>query len=106
MKVFPILWSYGIKTQRTLEALGCPRHIPWAMIELHGKQAYLNHSQSLERLAERGGLGVNEVVAVLEGKAYCDIVMTEEEAVPQLFELVRTFGRRSDGISNTKPGTV
>jgi len=40
--------------------------IPWEMILPHERQAKKNHGgQTLERLAERGGLGCSEVVAVL-----------------------------------------
>lgn len=41
--------------------------IPWAMIAPHEAQAKTNHDQSLERLAERGGLSPGEAVAVLDG---------------------------------------
>lgn len=37
----------------------------WEMIEPHAGQASHNHGQSLERLAERGGLSPYEAVAVL-----------------------------------------
>lgn len=42
--------------------------IPWALIEPHRKQAYANHSQTLERLNERGGLGVEELWCVMHDK--------------------------------------
>ncbi len=42
--------------------------VPWAMIEPHEKQAYKNHSQTLKRLAERGGLAASEAVALLEDR--------------------------------------
>ncbi|MBZ9939193.1 hypothetical protein LB518_23045 [Mesorhizobium sp. BR1-1-16] len=44
--------------------------IPLAMIAPHEKQAMRNHSQTLKRLAERGGLGADEAVAVLEDRSY------------------------------------
>ena len=47
--------------------LGDPylKAIPWAMIEPHEEQAQRNHSQSLNRLADRGGLGCSEAYAVM-----------------------------------------
>lgn len=44
--------------------------IPWSMIEPCEKQAQLNHDQSLERLAERGGLAPCEALAVLDGRKW------------------------------------
>jgi len=44
--------------------------IPWAMIAPHEAQAQKNHAQSLERLAERGGLTTYEALAVLEGRSW------------------------------------
>ncbi len=42
--------------------------IPWSVIEPHEEQAKANHSgQSLDRLAERGGLSPNEALHVLYG---------------------------------------
>lgn len=39
--------------------------IPWRLMVPHERQALLNHGQSLERLAERGGLAPIEAMAVL-----------------------------------------
>lgn len=44
--------------------------IPWDMIAPHAQQADRNHSQTLERLAERGGLCASEALGVLEGKEW------------------------------------
>lgn len=60
--------------------------IPWAMIAPHEKQAQLNHDQTLERLAERGGLSHCEAIAVLEGRDW--FPMENESAEAQL-ELLR-----------------
>lgn len=38
--------------------------IPWALISGHEDQAQRNHGQTLDRLAERGGLGPSEAFAV------------------------------------------
>lgn len=54
------------------ERLGMVRFIhpgiPWSVIEPHREQAKHNHDQTLERLAERGGLSAGEAVCVLEDK--------------------------------------
>lgn len=63
--------------------------IPWAIIELHNKQAWANHGQSLERLAERGGLGWGEALAVLEDRKYKYI--DEGVARKQVLEIIANF---------------
>ena len=44
------------------------KSVPWWVIESHRKQAMSNHGQTLERLAERGGLSVHELYYVLADK--------------------------------------
>lgn len=38
-----------------------PRDVPWSFAETFREQAECNHSQTLERLAERGGLAPDEM---------------------------------------------
>ena len=56
-KQFPILGSRGAK-------------IDLQLVEDHGKQAYSNHSQTVTRLAERGGLSWCELHAVLNNRPW------------------------------------
>ena len=44
--------------------------IPWASLAPHEKQAKSNHSQTLNRLAQRGGLNIAEAVAILEDRPW------------------------------------
>lgn len=44
--------------------------IPFAMIQPHEAQAQRNHGQSLERLAQRGGLAVCEAIDILQGRKW------------------------------------
>lgn len=44
--------------------------IPWRMIMPHEAQAKSNHDQTLERLAERGGLSPGEALAVLDNMSW------------------------------------
>lgn len=44
--------------------------IRWSAIAGHERQAMQNHGQTLERLAERGGLGVCEAVAIIEDRKW------------------------------------
>lgn len=52
---------------------GCPGSVPWAMVAPHEAQALRNHAQSLERLHERGGLGLLELAAVLMDLRYHEL---------------------------------
>jgi len=42
--------------------------IPWEMLAPHARQAMANHDQTLERLAERGGLDPYEAICILEDR--------------------------------------
>jgi hypothetical protein len=44
--------------------------IPFAMLVPHEAQALTNHGQTLERLAQRGGLGHSEALDILEGRRW------------------------------------
>lgn len=44
--------------------------IPWALIAPHENQAQRNHGQSLERLAQRGGLAACEAIDIIEGRGW------------------------------------
>lgn len=66
--VFPILWQHPLDETREFKAMGLPREVPWAFIEPARKQAEMNHGQTLERLAQRGGLSPSEMLAALEGR--------------------------------------
>lgn len=44
--------------------------IPWEMIAPHEAQAQSNHGQSLERLAQRGGLAASEAIDIIEGRRW------------------------------------
>jgi len=49
-----------------------PEWIPWELLAPHEAQAINNHAQTLERLAERGGLDVCEAVAIIEDMRFMD----------------------------------
>jgi len=44
--------------------------VPFAMLVPHEAQAMRNHGQTLERLAQRGGLGTSEALDILEGRGW------------------------------------
>jgi hypothetical protein len=90
MKRFPILWPIGARTAIALyERLECPRDVPWDLIAKHERQCVLNHGQSVETLASRGGLSPHEAVAVIQGKYLRYAVnMNTEFAIQYLQRLV------------------
>ncbi|KKL12344.1 hypothetical protein LCGC14_2536710 [marine sediment metagenome] len=64
-------------SERIFPVLGDPnvRGVPWRIVEPHRKQAMTNHDQTLERLAERGGLSLDELVAVISGEHWHDVII-------------------------------
>lgn len=55
-KWYPIMHSDTVKA------------IPWDVLAPHEFQALNNHDQTLQRLAERGGLSPEEALAIIEGQ--------------------------------------
>ena len=73
-----------------------PRGVPWALVEPHEAQAQSNHSQTLERLSQRGGLSPLELWCVVNDKKWHDKGdMTEAKAI----EWLRTI----DGVEWLTP---
>lgn len=64
-RLFPVMFL-----SRDQRVLGIPELIDWAFVEPHRKQAQTNHNQTLEQLADRGGLTPAELVAVLEDRKW------------------------------------
>ena len=51
IKDFPVVW----------------RELPWGFVKFHRQQIEHNHDQTVERLAERGGLALQEMAAAVSG---------------------------------------
>lgn len=66
MKRFPIIMAHG--------RAGA---VPWGFVERFRVQIERNHDQSLERLAQRGGLSFYELWCGLEGKRLVDVPKRE-----------------------------
>lgn len=52
---------------------------PLDLFKPHARQASLNHGQTLERLAERGGLSWAEALAIIEDRFVVDRRVGSEE---------------------------
>jgi hypothetical protein len=62
-----------------------PRGVPWSLVGSHERQAQKNHSQSLERLSQRGGLSPLELWCVVNDKHWHEKGdMTETKAIEWL----------------------
>ncbi len=85
---FPVLWPHRRSEVEKLEALGCPRSVPWAIVAPHEEQARRNHGQSLTRLAERGGLSPAELVAVLTDRSWRDVRWLLPETIVALLDRI------------------
>lgn len=84
---------------------GSPKSIPWSVIAPFDGQAKRNHSQDLERLAQRGGLGPEEALAVLTMVDYYKLPkMTRPEAVLRLTALVKE--RQTLAAAPTRAGAL
>ncbi len=79
MKEFPVMIHDYDKNDDIFE--GCPLRIPWKIVAPFEPQAIANHSQTLERLAERGGLCPEELYAVMHGLGYKELRALNRETV-------------------------
>ena len=52
--------------------------VPWWLVEGHEQQALLNHDQTLETLASRGGLSSQELYCIVHDRKWSEHVPTEE----------------------------
>lgn len=104
--MFPVLWQGDRKLMKLLKELDCPREVPFAFVMKFRDACLQNHSQTPERLSERGGLSPQELIAISRGyqswaarqKVW---FMAEEQAVPLLKELLAQF-ERDRAIVDTK----
>lgn len=94
---FPMHWGQLRRGQKEAwTKLGCPRTVPWDFLRPHEQQALDNHSQSLHKLAERGGLGPAEMLAIVEGKSareagFFGAGPQDELAIPKLLEKLAAY---------------
>lgn len=68
----------------------CPKLL-WEIIAPHEAQAKINHDQSLERLAQRGGLSCYEALCVLQDRKLEFKQINEVEYLYKLIEFIKNF---------------
>ena len=76
-RLFPILCPHYINSKV---------YVPWDFVAQHKQQAEKNHGQTLTRLAERGGLSVSELCAVIEDREW--FRMDDETAWRSLYRAI------------------
>lgn len=88
MKYFHVMLR-KMKSEIDLDLSYCPLQIPYAVLQLHDKQAIKNHGQSVKRLNERGGMCPQEIVAVLLDKDYEP--MDKQKAIDLMIDLLDQY---------------
>lgn len=91
--VFPLL-DQGRKSREMREDPH-PAGVPWAFVEPHHAQAMINHDQTLNRLADRGGLSPQEMLAVVEGWTLREVTIkriSDDDAIDRLHVKLTALG--------------
>jgi len=65
---------------------------PWDLLAAHEEQAIKNHGQSLARLAERGGLDPEEMLAVMQDRGVRWHGLSVVEAQTELLKILVRSG--------------
>jgi len=85
IKLFPILSPHE----------DGPKSIPWYLIEPHEEQALKNHYQTLNRLAERGGLSYRELEYLMKDERWKNtnlpVTILEENSRQWLINYLKTI---------------
>ncbi len=72
-----------------------PHSVPLAMMEAVEGNCKRNHSQSVERLAQRGGMSYNEILWAVMGCAWNEIRgTTTEEAAKAVMQMVDEWNEK------------
>jgi hypothetical protein len=71
------------------------KSVPWSFVAQHEVQARRNHHQSIERLAQRGGLCPAEMIAVVTDRDWLDVPqMDNPQANAELARLLAEHNGR------------
>lgn len=96
-RMFPLIIHYH-ERQPGEPYSELPRSVPWSIVAPYEAQALHNHcGQSLEKLAQRGGLDPRELCGIMIGKSFRELLeMTPEFAVKHILQSLAEF-EESDG---------
>lgn len=88
---FKVLKSYGSKLENV------PDWVPWEM--LNEAQAKSNHSQTLNRLNERGGMCVGEILCNIKNQPIDFITSNTQKDVDELNAMVVDFVKNNQPVN-------
>jgi hypothetical protein len=94
------------KPEPMFPIMGGPK-VPWSLIEPYDEQARKNHSQTLKRLAERGGLSMCEAMAIMSNASY-DKRPLAKPTVEDWLDFIAVRKRRADArasLASQQEGT-
>ena len=91
-KLFPILLT-DTERKHFVAWGGAPTGVPWDLVLAHEAQCLSNHDQTVQRLAERGGLSTEELCCVLMDKRW-----RERPAVDPSVDWYSSEARRGPAI--------
>lgn len=92
----PILFKVHAYARQQTRREDCPEFVPWDFISDCEPMAQRNHSQSLERLNERGGLSPLEIFAVKMELCWTSKIMqgmSEDTAVDWLIKALSDYAQ-------------
>jgi len=82
-KRFPVLNQQHCRPEHRKKM---PRSVPWDFVEQFCAQAEENHDQTLERLAQRGGLAPEEMWLAAHSHRLFRVKIDEQAAIDWLYE--------------------
>lgn len=87
-RTFPVLYASQVRMP------GAPEAVPWALVAAHEAQALINHGQTIEKLASRGGLSVFELLCVLTDTHWSGHPLEGDDAaaLPELRAIIAKAG--------------
>lgn len=91
MRLFPILYDRRDRSSDMFIVANIPRE----MLAPHEAQAQRNHSQSLQRLADRGGLSACEALAVLENREWRPDAEANRKLCMRVLKWIKEFNPES-----------
>ncbi len=92
---FKILYPHALEKELKKEG-PLRRVIPWDLIKDHENQAQRNHSQSLQRLNERGGLDPVEMYAVINDLLWRDVKLSQRECLKWIDQKAKELEEKTD----------
>lgn len=82
-RMFPVLLTV-VQLRKT----NIPSQLPWRLVAPYEEQARRNHGQTLERLAQRGGLSPSEIHSIVHGLRRPKMASDDYDPVTWLIQFI------------------